>query len=169
MMAAPVDNLGVRLSLLFEGIPYEGTDASITDLSLNSRRVTPGCLYLACQGARHHGLEFADQALERGAACIAWDPADGQSEPTLPPQVVGLRVPGLARHVGTVAHRFFGRPSQEISVTGITGTNGKTTVAWLCAGASTQLAQPAAYMGTLGYGPLDDLADARRSSQPDLA
>ena len=160
MMAAPVDNGGLGLDELFRGISKVSGEVRVSDLSLNSRRVTPGCLYLACQGSRHHGLEFLEEALERGASAVAWEPAEGLAPPALPANISGLSVPGLAQHAGTIAHRFFGRPSEDMVVTGITGTNGKTTVAWLCTGASERLGQTAAYMGTLGYGPLDDLAPA---------
>ena len=61
-------------------------------------------------------------------------------------------VPALSAQVGTIADRFFGAPSQALTVAGITGTNGKTTCAWLLAQALTHCRRPAAYIGTLGYG-----------------
>jgi UDP-N-acetylmuramoyl-L-alanyl-D-glutamate--2,6-diaminopimelate ligase len=58
----------------------------------------------------------------------------------------------LSHHVGTIADRFFGAPSAAVTVVGITGTNGKTTCAWLLAQALQHCNRPAAYMGTLGFG-----------------
>jgi UDP-N-acetylmuramoyl-L-alanyl-D-glutamate--2,6-diaminopimelate ligase len=58
----------------------------------------------------------------------------------------------LSQHVGTIADRFFGAPSQTVTVVGITGTNGKTTCAWLLAQALQHCQRPAGYMGTLGFG-----------------
>ncbi len=67
-------------------------------------------------------------------------------------------VPQLSRHAGIIADRFFGEPSQAVTVAGITGTNGKTTCAWLLAQALGQCDRPAAYMGTIGVGFPDVLA-----------
>ena len=61
-------------------------------------------------------------------------------------------VPALTERAGVIADRFFGAPSQALTIAGITGTNGKTTCAWLLAQALQQCRGPAAYMGTLGFG-----------------
>ncbi len=61
-------------------------------------------------------------------------------------------MPELGERIGLIADRFFGAPSQALTVAGITGTNGKTTCAWLLAQALEHCRRPAAYMGTLGYG-----------------
>ncbi len=64
-----------------------------------------------------------------------------------------VAVPNLRAHLGLIADRFFGQPSQALHVVGVTGTNGKTTCAWLIAQALSLCGRPAAYIGTLGYGP----------------
>ncbi len=63
-----------------------------------------------------------------------------------------VAVPDLRRHLGVIADRFFGQPSQALHVVGITGTNGKTTCAWLIAQALSLCGRPATYIGTLGFG-----------------
>jgi len=149
---------GNRASLreLFASTVVEaGTDVpdiEVTDVTATSSRVTAGGLFLACHGRRHHGLEFADEAVAAGAAVIAWEPESGVPAPALPAPVISLPVPNLSAEVGAIAHRFFGKPSAQIDVTGITGTNGKTTTAWLVAQAQQYLGATSGYMGTLGYG-----------------
>jgi UDP-N-acetylmuramoyl-L-alanyl-D-glutamate--2,6-diaminopimelate ligase len=72
--------------------------------------------------------------------------------PDLPSDIVVAPVAGLREHASTIADRFFGSPSRGLSVAGITGTNGKTTCAYLLAQALEIAGSPAAYMGTIGTG-----------------
>ena len=124
---------------------------SVSDVTLDSRAVSPGALFLACRGGTHHGLEFADQAVARGARAILYE-ADEHFRPSLESQIFAAAVPRLSRHVGTIADRFFGLPAQALTVAGITGTNGKTTCTWLLAQALQLGNRRAAFMGTLGFG-----------------
>jgi UDP-N-acetylmuramoyl-L-alanyl-D-glutamate--2,6-diaminopimelate ligase len=126
----------------------------VGDLTLDSRAVTPGALFLACRGRTHHGVRFAPEAVARGARAVFYEaglPA-GESLPQLPAGTFMAEVPELTERAGVIADRFFGAPSQALTVAGITGTNGKTTCAWLLAQALQQCRGPAAYMGTLGFG-----------------
>lgn len=140
------------LSRLFAAVGAEAPAIRVRGLAMHSDRVVSQGLFLACAGARH-GLEFLPQALKRGAVAIAWEPGDGVAEPLLPDGVAGFSVPALRRKVGLVADAYYGQPSASLAVTCITGTNGKTTVAWLAAHAMNFLGRPAAAMGTLGWGP----------------
>jgi UDP-N-acetylmuramoyl-L-alanyl-D-glutamate--2,6-diaminopimelate ligase len=124
----------------------------VADLTLDSRMVRPGAAFLACRGRTHHGLDFARDAAAAGARAILWEPAPGVSPPLLDPSVLVVAVPDLGAQAGYIADRFFDAPSARLAVAGITGTNGKTTCAWLLAEALTRCARPAAYMGTLGTG-----------------
>jgi UDP-N-acetylmuramoyl-L-alanyl-D-glutamate--2,6-diaminopimelate ligase len=119
----------------------------VEDISLDSRTVRRGGLFLACAGRRTHGLAALDDALARGARAVLWEPAPGVAAPGSAPGVWMAPIDGLGRHASALADRFFGEPSRSLTVTGITGTNGKTTVAWLLA-----QAQQGAYLGTLGAG-----------------
>ena len=126
----------------------------VSDVTADSRAVTPGALFLACRGRTHHGMRFAHEALRRGARAVLYDP-DGMEAEALSGSPHGAFVAPLARlseHAGVIADRFFGAPSAALTVAGITGTNGKTTCAWLLAQALEALPKPAAYMGTLGFG-----------------
>ncbi len=126
----------------------------VSDVTADSRAVTPGALFLACRGRTHHGMRFAPDALRRGARAVLFEP-DGMEAERLPEPSPGAFVAGLAHlsaHAGVIADRFFGAPSAALTVAGITGTNGKTTCAWLLAQALEATGKPAAYMGTLGFG-----------------
>jgi len=126
----------------------------VSDVTVDSRAVTPGALFLACRGRTHHGMRFAAEALRCGARAVLYEP-DGMDADSLPEPSPGIFIGGLAHlseHAGAIAARFFGAPSAALTVAGITGTNGKTTCAWLLAQALEASGRPAAYMGTLGFG-----------------
>ena len=137
--------------------PTAGAHANleIRDLVLDSRQVGPGAAFVALPGARTHGLAFAREALARGASIVLYEPAGadhGAPEPS-------IAIPGLGRRLGELAQAFFGRFVPAPKIAGITGTNGKTTVAYLVAGAATRLGPACAYVGTLGYGVPPDLTE----------
>lgn len=139
----------IALSELLQGVAAVTRDAMLTDLTLDSRQVTPGGGFLACRGARHHGLDFAADVARRGAAAIVWE-SDGLHQPPQLADVVMAEVPQLSARASLLADRFFASPSRQLDVVGVTGTNGKTTCAWLLAQAMTACGEPAAYVGTLG-------------------
>lgn len=134
-----------RLGCRAPKIPVRG-------LAMHSARVVPQGLFLACAGGRH-GLEFLPQALQRGATAVAWEPAEGVTRPSLPGGVRGFPVPELRSKVGLIAGAYYGQPSERLSVSCVTGTNGKTTLSWLATHAMILVGRPAAAMGTLGWGP----------------
>ena len=124
----------------------------VTDLTLDSRTVSEGGLFLACAGRRTHGLASLEQAIARGVRAVLWEPAAGVEPPVVPPKVFAAPVAQLSRHASVIADRFFDTPSATLRVSGITGTNGKTTTAWLLAQALTRAGERSAYLGTLGVG-----------------
>src|SRR6266478_8960893 len=140
-----------QLTADFAAVPAE---VMVSDVTLDSRAVLPGALFLACRGRRHHGLEFTRDAVARGARAVLYegDGDTGEAPPQLPAGTFIAAVPRLSERAGIIADRFFGAPSQRLTVAGITGTNGKTTCAWLLAQALQHCHRPAAYMGTLGFG-----------------
>jgi UDP-N-acetylmuramoyl-L-alanyl-D-glutamate--2,6-diaminopimelate ligase len=143
-----------RLADLTAGLVTVPPELVVRDVTLDSRAASPGALFLACSGRTSHGLRFAQQAVALGASAVLYeDTADaGQSKPDFGSDIFVAAVPKLSQHVGTIADRFFGAPSAAVTVVGITGTNGKTTCAWLLAQALQHCSRPAAYMGTLGFG-----------------
>jgi UDP-N-acetylmuramoyl-L-alanyl-D-glutamate--2,6-diaminopimelate ligase len=147
-----MNHAAMSLAELFAGMDMAVPEVAIADIALDSRRVVPGGLFLACAGASGHGLDYLQQALSAGAVAVAFEPVHGRAAPALPAGVTGLPVPGLRARLGVVADRFFRAPSADLAVTGITGTNGKTTTAWLVSQALAAIGSRAAYLGTLGYG-----------------
>jgi len=120
----------------------------VSDIVSDSRQVTRGSAFVALAGERSNGLDFAANAFAAGAAIVLHEPPAAAGAGHLGPM---LAVPGLKASLGEIAARFYGSREPEALV-GVTGTNGKTTVAWLIAQASATLGQDCGYVGTLGYG-----------------
>ncbi len=104
------------------------------------------------RGTQEHGLAYAPQAVANGARAVLWEPAPVAVVPDLPSDIVVAPVDHLREHASAIAGRFFGAPSESLSVAGVTGTNGKTTCAYLLAQALELVGRTAAYMGTIGTG-----------------
>jgi len=142
-------------------------DVAVADLALDSRQVRRGGLFLACRGSRHHGLDFLPQALANGAGALLWEPtrsvgSQGAASPGVEPPpdlpIPAIPVEDLSRRAGEIAARFFDHPARQLHAVGITGTDGKTSTAWLLAQALEALGEPCLYLGTLGYGRVGALA-----------
>src|SRR3984885_4667718 len=132
---------------------------AVIDLTLDSREVRAGSLFFALPGRTVHGLKFAAEAAARGASVVLWEPCADAEVPKLPATVFAAAIPGLTELVGRIADRFFNWPSSQLRITGITGTNGKTTCAYLLAQCLERLGTAAAYMGTIGWGRPATLAE----------
>ena len=98
--------------------------ADITDLAYDARRVTPGALFVCVPGFKRDGHELAPQAVANGAAALV-------VERPLEVSVPQLLVPDARTAMALAADAFFAQPTRELAVAGVTGTNGKTTTAFL--------------------------------------
>ncbi len=158
----------MKLSELLSGIadaPNAG-DIVVTGLTQDSRSVRAGDAFVALQGGRMHGIEFALQAVERGAAAVlAEETKNGRRETGDGAHVIWID--HLRAHLGEIAARFFDRPSEHLTVIGVTGTNGKTSTVQLLAQAFTHLGLRAATIGTLGAGLHDAVLSGERTT-PDV-
>lgn len=125
-------------------------EIDVRGIATDSRKVRDGYLFLAVAGIGRHGLEFAADAVASGAIAVAWDSSTAAAPDDIGVPVIA--VDNLADKLGEIANRFYGFPSTELQTIGVTGTNGKTTVAWLLAQALQQLDRKCAYLGTLGHG-----------------
>ncbi|HET8881833.1 MAG TPA: UDP-N-acetylmuramoyl-L-alanyl-D-glutamate--2,6-diaminopimelate ligase [Solimonas sp.] len=157
------------LKTLLAGYDAPAPDFDVTGVEIDSRRVSPGDLFLACKGSgaarsATHGLSFIEQVLQRGAAAVAWEPAPGIAEPDI--GVPQVPVPRLSQRAGEIAARFHGEPSRHLFCVGVTGTDGKTSTAYLIAQAFDALRQPCGYLGTIGMGRVGAL-DANTHTTPD--
>jgi len=104
-----------------------GLDIEVNDLQIDSRKVTAGSCFIAIKGTASDGHDYILSAIEKGATSIVAE--------TLPENksegVTYVQVENPAQAAGFMAHEFYGRPSEQMIVVGVTGTNGKTTIATL--------------------------------------
>ena len=136
--------------LAVPGVRLRGGDAQValTNLTSDSRAVRPGSLFVAVPGLRSDGHDYVAQAVEAGAAAVLAQ-ADRELGAALPAGVAYLVHDDTATALGPAASEFFGHPSGELELVGITGTNGKTTVATLCHDAFTAMGYRCGLVGTV--------------------
>jgi UDP-N-acetylmuramoyl-L-alanyl-D-glutamate--2,6-diaminopimelate ligase len=122
----------------------------LVDLTADSRRVCPGDVFLAMPGAVHDGRTHIAAAVAAGAAAVIWDP-EGFDWP-IGVDVPHFPVPSLSAKASAIAAAWWQDPSQSLWMTGITGTNGKTSCSHWLADAFGRLNRKTAVIGTLGNG-----------------
>jgi len=124
---------GLSLGAMLAGCEasYWGpSDEPITGVAYDSRQVVPGDAFVAIPGFVHDGVVFAGQAIEAGAVAVVAE-VGPEALTTSPLPRTWVRVPAARLTLALMAGRFFDHPSNKLDVVGITGTNGKTTVAAL--------------------------------------
>lgn len=128
-------------------------DTEVAGLTLNTQQIQPGSLFIALKGERQDGRHYIHEAIQKGAAAVLCE-AEGLSEITLPthPAVPVIPIQNLANKLDALAKRFYQDPCQDLEITGITGTNGKTTSSYLLAQALCRLGISTGMIGTIGYG-----------------
>lgn len=103
------------------------TETEVNDVQIDSRKITQGSLFIAVKGSAADGHQFIEKAIDAGAAVIVCE--------TLPPgqkeNIVYVQVENGAEAAGYIAANFYDQPSEKMKVVGVTGTNGKTTIATL--------------------------------------
>jgi UDP-N-acetylmuramoyl-L-alanyl-D-glutamate--2,6-diaminopimelate ligase len=134
---------------LLDGVEFlaQSGDASISSVEYDSRRVRPGCLFVAMRGETSDGNRFIDAAIQAGAVAVI---TDSPSE-TPRPGVAWAVVPHGRRALARVSANFYRRPAERIAVTGITGTNGKSTTAFVIESILTAAGRKSALIGTIEY------------------
>jgi len=164
----------VKLSALLEDIANveAANERDISGLSLDSRRTQPGDLFLACAGLTRHGQEFIEHAIKAGAVAVAYEitssavkaTTDAYREKITTTDVPMIAIAGLTQQAGIIAARFYGHPSRDVFVIGITGTNGKTSCCHFMAQALSTREDACGVIGTLGYGVYGALQQAERTT-----
>src|SRR5437660_11900293 len=101
-------------------------DAEVQGIAYDSRKVRPGFLFVAMRGESSDGNRFIDAALRAGAVAVVTDAENPQTA-----NVVFARVPHGRRALAGLSANFFRRPAGKLKLTGVTGTNGKTTTTFL--------------------------------------
>jgi UDP-N-acetylmuramyl-tripeptide synthetase len=137
-------------------------------LVVDSRTVEVGDVFAAYPGHATDGRKFIDAAIRAGARAVLAQAGNGVVASALQSTVPIIAVENLARAIGNIADDFYGRPSQTMRVVGVTGTNGKTTIASWLAQAYQQLGETSGIIGTLGVGLLNQLT-ATKNTTPDAA
>jgi UDP-N-acetylmuramoyl-L-alanyl-D-glutamate--2,6-diaminopimelate ligase len=103
------------------------TDSSVTDIQSDSRRVSRGSLFVAVRGQHNDGHDFIETAISAGASCIICE-----TLPAAPDKnICWIKTDDSARALGLAVSNFFNNPSSVLKLVGVTGTNGKTTIATL--------------------------------------
>lgn len=131
-------------------------EVSVSGIATCSKQVRDGDLFLAMSGAQSHGLNFLDEAVERGAAAVL---EDGQFDANPQTTVPLIRCPDLRAKAGHIAARFYGDPSAHMYLVAVTGTNGKTSVTHILAQVLRARFGACGLFGTLGCGAFGALRD----------
>ena len=119
----------------------------VTGISLSTERIQPGDLYAALPGTRAHGADFTEQAVTSGAVAVLTDPTGLER---LPDGVPALVVPDPRRVLGRLAARIYGDPAADLTVVGVTGTQGKTTTTRILEQGLSAAGMTSAVVGTVG-------------------
>jgi UDP-N-acetylmuramoyl-L-alanyl-D-glutamate--2,6-diaminopimelate ligase len=155
-------NPSPMLSELLHGLA-DAPDLPVSGIASDSRQLKDGFLFLACEGVSSHGLDYLSDAHNAGVCAVAWDASTASAPADL--GVPMIAVENLAAHIGEIANRYYGNPSSNLKTIGVTGTNGKTTVAWLIAQCLHQLDERCGYLGTLGFG-IDEMQGVEGMTTP---
>ena len=146
-------NLSELLRLVSDRPPFDaaavrvrGGERAVTGVVYDSRQAGPGAVFVALRGLHADGTTFARDAVGRGAAAIV-------SEAPKPADVdaLWLQVPDARLALAALAAAFYGDPSEDLVLVGITGTNGKTTTSYLLASVFEAAGMPCGRIGTVGY------------------
>ena len=137
-------------------------DIALSDMTLDSRDVGVGDLFVALPGRSRDGREFIASALEQGAAAVLTEetPASLREDPRV------IAMPQLSARVGELADRFYGSPSKNLKLMAVTGTNGKTSIVELVSQMLRLMGYRAGSIGTLGMRIVAN-PDEARNTTPD--
>jgi len=152
--------MGMYLSELLEGWSETAADVRLSGIGLDNRNIEAGEAFVAVKGYVGHGLDYARSAVAAGAVAVIHDGL--QSLPEL--NVPSVKVADLGNKLGELASRFYAAPSEQMTIAGVTGTNGKTSVAHFLAQSWQRVYGNAGMVGTLGYGPSDKLQSGQRTT-----
>jgi len=159
----------MKLINIFADIPVIGisgdTEIDIRGIAYSSKSVQPGFLFAAMRGEKRDGFDFVDDSLARGAVAVLSDRKPPAHFPKTWIQVSDARLA-----LGLCSANFYGHPSEEIPVIGITGTKGKTTVTYILEAVLKRAGFQPAVLGTVSYrGPKKSIPASRTTPEaPDI-
>jgi UDP-N-acetylmuramoyl-L-alanyl-D-glutamate--2,6-diaminopimelate ligase len=156
----------MQLATLISKIETVAVDGSlereITSVCYDSRRVQPGSLFIALRGEKSDGHDFIPQAIDRGAAAVV------EEQPSQKTGATVIRVRDTRFAMADIATAFFRNPSHALKITGITGTKGKTTVAFLLKHICEQALLRCGLLGTVRYEIGERILPASRTTPESL-
>ncbi len=142
-------------------------DSDIAGVSYDSRRVSPGNLFIAVRGEKSDGNRFIADAVAKGAAAIVYDHSESAGVQTagdmkMPEGFTGafIRVRESRKALAQISNNFFGCPSASLDVVGVTGTNGKTTTTYIIKSILEARGEKVGLIGTIQYMVGDEVFDA---------
>jgi UDP-N-acetylmuramoyl-L-alanyl-D-glutamate--2,6-diaminopimelate ligase len=150
----------MMLQELLEGWVDTAPAVRLTGICLDNRCIEPGEAFVAVQGQLGHGLDYAQAAVAAGAVAVIHDGLQPLPQLAVP----AVMVNGLGDKLGELASRHFGAPSEQMTIAGVTGTNGKTSVAHFLAQSWQRVYGNAGMVGTLGYGPVGHIQSGERTT-----
>ena len=137
-------------------------DVMLNNICFDSREVSVNSAFVALGSVAGNRNEYIAKALDAGAALVLFDPAEGEA-------VIDERcfaIQDLKQQIGHFLHNWFGQVTHQLSMIGITGTNGKSSVSFYVSQILDALNKPCAVMGTLGYGRPDNLTETGMTTLP---
>jgi UDP-N-acetylmuramoyl-L-alanyl-D-glutamate--2,6-diaminopimelate ligase len=155
---------GVRL----RGVPArEWAGMKVEGLEYDSRKVEKGTLFFAFAGARFDGRQFAREAAARGA-CAVVSELPRSEDPATSGTIPWIEVEHGRKALAIAARNFYAQPDERVYFTGITGTNGKTTTAYLTDAILRKAGAPTAMIGTIEYRIGDEIRKAPNTTPESL-
>ena len=147
-----------------EPLRVEGPlDREITGITCDSRQVMPGMIFVAVPGAHADGHDFIPNAVDRGAAAVICECNGFMS-----PRATKIKVASVRTALAQAAASFYGHPGRRLRIIGITGTNGKTTVAFMCKHLLEAAGIRSGLIGTVRYEIGDRVVPAQRTTPESL-
>jgi UDP-N-acetylmuramoyl-L-alanyl-D-glutamate--2,6-diaminopimelate ligase len=139
--------------LRLSNIKWNGNNnLEVVDITDNSKKVKRGSLFFAVKGFTVDGNNFIEEAVKNGAVAILSDNETKARDIKKKFSIPAIYVENLKEKLGIIASNFFGNPSKKLKVIGITGTNGKTTTAYILYKVLNHLGRKTAIIGTIEYG-----------------
>ncbi|CAB1276942.1 UDP-N-acetylmuramoyl-L-alanyl-D-glutamate--2,6-diaminopimelate ligase [Candidatus Nitrosacidococcus tergens] len=145
----------------------------ISHICMNSREVNSGSLFFACLGQKELGHNYIPETINKGVRAIIFDsaiPISLEIQSQLQAlNILCIPIPELHKKIGCIADQFYFYPSKQIRITGITGTNGKTSVSHFLVQALHSEQTPCGIIGTLGIGTLESVTPSKLTTPDSLS
>ena len=150
----------MTLNKVLSDVAVTDNETQILGLALDNRKVKAGYLFFACKGISVHGKKFIGKAIASGAVAIVLESDSAAEALSMSKQYADIpviAVDGLSQQLGSIAAKYYGDPSSDMTVVGITGTNGKTSCTHLLAQCLNDEKNICGVLGTLGAGVWGDV------------